>query len=158
MWNTWCPKQKLESLHCGYYVCIMMSNTGAYRRHPCRVSLNLFNCYYSHVNFKTSSMSISCYIYCKVGHKTSITLAVQQLELLRISTMLTSKLAPCLYMLTIFIDAHCFYICPLCLDMLTVLYVHTVFICAHRVYICSLFYMCPPCLYMLTIFIYAHWV
>ena len=43
MWNIQCVKQKPGSLHCGYYVCTMMSNTGPYRRHPCRVSLNLFN-------------------------------------------------------------------------------------------------------------------
>ena len=43
MRNTQCSKQKPESLHCGYYVCTLMSNTGTYRRHPCRVSLNLFN-------------------------------------------------------------------------------------------------------------------
>jgi len=43
MRNTQCAKQKLRSLHYGYYVCTMMSNTGTYRRHPCRVNLNLFN-------------------------------------------------------------------------------------------------------------------
>ena len=43
MRNTQCPKQKPESLHCGYYICSIMSNTTTYRRHPYRVSLNLFN-------------------------------------------------------------------------------------------------------------------
>jgi hypothetical protein len=47
-------------------------------------------------------------------------------------------------MLTEFIYAYCFYICSLCL------YVVTIFIYAHCLYICSLF------LYILTIFIYAH--
>ena len=40
--NTQCPKQKPGSVHCGYYICSIMSNTGAYRRHPLRVSLNIF--------------------------------------------------------------------------------------------------------------------
>ncbi|XP_066373262.1 uncharacterized protein [Miscanthus floridulus] len=31
-----CPKQKHESVQCGDYICSMMSNTGAYRRHPLR--------------------------------------------------------------------------------------------------------------------------
>ncbi|XP_066357512.1 uncharacterized protein [Miscanthus floridulus] len=37
-----CPKQKPGSVRYGYYICSMMSNTGAYRRHPLRISLNLF--------------------------------------------------------------------------------------------------------------------
>nr|AGT16398.1 hypothetical protein SHCRBa_159_H10_R_10 [Saccharum hybrid cultivar R570] len=34
--KTLCPclKQRPGSLHCGYYICCMMSNTSAYRRHP----------------------------------------------------------------------------------------------------------------------------
>ena len=43
MRNTQCAKQKPGSLHCGYYVCNMISNTGTYRRHPCSISLNIFN-------------------------------------------------------------------------------------------------------------------
>lgn len=28
------PKQRIGSLHCGYYVCAFMSTTSAYRKHP----------------------------------------------------------------------------------------------------------------------------
>jgi hypothetical protein len=70
----------------------------------------------------------------------------------------------CLYMVTVFIYAHCLNICSLSLHMLTVftyaycfdicslfLYMLTKFIYAHWVYIRSLY-----CLYTLTIFTYAH--
>jgi hypothetical protein len=43
MLNTQCLKQRPGSLHCGYYICCMMSNTSAYRRHPNLVSLTLFS-------------------------------------------------------------------------------------------------------------------
>jgi hypothetical protein len=66
-------------------------------------------------------------------------------------------------MLTMFIDAHCFYRCPLCLDMPTVsIYGHCVYICSLCLHMLTVLYaycfICSLCLHMLTVFIYAHYV
>ena len=91
MRNMRCPKQKLGSVHCGYYACSMMSNTTTYRRHPYRVSLNLFNLFICSLCLDM----LTVFIYAHYFYICSLFS----------------------YMLTVFIYAHCVQICPLFLDM-----------------------------------------
>ena len=83
--ETQCPKQKPRSLHCGYYVCSIMSNTTTYRRHPYRVSLNLFNLFICSLCLDM----LTVFIYAHYFYICSLFS----------------------YMLTVFIYAHCVQIC-----------------------------------------------
>ena len=71
--------------------CSMMSNTTTYRRHPCRVSLNIFNLFICSLclDMLTVFIYAHCFYICSLF----------------------------LYMLTVFIYVHCVQICPLFLDM-----------------------------------------